>query len=255
MPFLPKMGRLGQIPLGRALDMIRALILAAGRGQRMRPLTDSTPKPLLKVHGKTLIEWHIEALASAGIKDIIINTAWLEHQFPEQLGDGQRWQVRLHYSMEARDHGGALETAGGIRKALPLLSPLGTEPFWVVSGDIYAPNFIFSALDCARFNQNTHLAHLWLVPNPPYHTGGDFSLQENGFITQPLAHNPTWTYANIALIRPALVAHLQPGLEAPLAPELHRAAQQQLLSGELWHGQWENVGTPTQLSALNQAKG
>ena len=120
---------------------MKALILAAGRGERMRPLTDTTPKPLLPVRGKPLIEWHLEALARAGVREVVVNTAWLEEQFPAALGDGSRWGLSIRYSTEGRDHGGALETAGGIRKALPWLAPRGDESFWVVSGDIFMPGF------------------------------------------------------------------------------------------------------------------
>jgi len=122
---------------------MKAIILAAGRGERMRPLTDHTPKPLLKVRGKPLIEWHIEALAKAGVREMVVNTAWLEERIVETLGDGSRFGVRLHYSLEGRDHGGALETAGGIAKALPLLIERDDDVFWVVSGDIFMPGFAF----------------------------------------------------------------------------------------------------------------
>jgi hypothetical protein len=120
----------------------RALILAAGRGERMRPLTDTTPKPLLPVRGQPLIVHHLVALAAAGVREVVINTAWLEEQFPAALGDGARWGLKIHYSMEGRDHGGALETAGGIAKALPWLAPRGEEAFWVVSGDVFLPGFL-----------------------------------------------------------------------------------------------------------------
>jgi MurNAc alpha-1-phosphate uridylyltransferase len=233
---------------------MKALILAAGRGQRMNPLTQTTPKPLLCVQGKALIEWHIEALARAGVQDIVINTAWLEAQFPALLGDGHRWQVRLHYSMEGRDHGGALETAGGMAKALPLLGTDHDTPFWVVSGDIFAPEFTFSADIFERFTHSAYAAHLWLVPNPPFHAKGDFALTLQGLATRPTAQTPTtYTYANIALVRPSLVAHVPIGTIAPLGPILHQAADAQRLSAEQWHGRWENVGTPAQLNALNAA--
>jgi len=136
-----------------------ALILAAGRGERMRPLTDHTPKPLLPVHGKPLIEWHLEALAAAGVQDVVINTAWLEDQFPATLGDGSRWGLRIRYSMEGRDHGGALETAGGIATARALLG----ERFWVVSGDIFCPDFRFDAAEVERFDHSGQLARLCAV--------------------------------------------------------------------------------------------
>ena len=143
---------------------IPAIILAAGRGDRMRPLSDRTPKPLLEVHGKPLIEWHLEALARDGVRRVVINTAWLEAQIVDALGDGSRWGVEIRYSLEGRDHGGALETAGGIAKALPLLG----DVFWVVSGDVFAPDFRYDAGSAVRFAASGHLAHLWLVPNPAF---------------------------------------------------------------------------------------
>jgi MurNAc alpha-1-phosphate uridylyltransferase len=124
-----------------------ALILAAGRGERMRPLTEHTPKPLLHVQGKALIEWHLEALSRDGVKDVVINTAYLEEQFPPTLGDGSRWGLRIHYSMEGRDHGGALETAGGMAKARPLLG----DAFWLVAGDVFVPGFRFDAQAAQAF--------------------------------------------------------------------------------------------------------
>ncbi len=152
------------------------IILAAGRGERMRPLSDTTPKPLLKVLGKPLIEWHLDALARAGVREVVVNTAWLEEQIVAALGDGSRFGLTIHYSMEGRDHGGALETAGGIAKALPLLVDRPEDVFWVVSGDIHAPDFGFDAAAAARFADQRRLAHLWLVANPPYHPNGDFGL-------------------------------------------------------------------------------
>src|SRR5258706_649085 len=145
------------------------MLLAAGRGERMRPLTDHTPKPLLEVHGKPLIVGHLEALASAGVGDVVVNTAWLEDRIVAALGDGARWGVAIRYSMEGRDHGGALETAGGIAKALPLLAAHDDDAFWVVSGDIYAPGFSFDAGIAAGFERGAAQAHLWLVPNPSFH--------------------------------------------------------------------------------------
>ena len=134
---------------------MRAMILAAGRGERMRPLTDTTPKPLLPVRGKPLIEWHLLALARAGVRQVVVNTAWLEEQFPAALGDGARWGLSIRYSTEGRDHGSALETAGGIRKALPWLAPRGDEAFWVVSADIFMPDFEFDAGLAERFSGGT----------------------------------------------------------------------------------------------------
>lgn len=235
----------------------RALILAAGRGQRMRPLTDSTPKPLLPVRGKPLIEWHLLALAAAGVQDVVINTAWLESQFPAALGDGSRWGLRIHYSHEGRDHGDALETAGGIATALDALAPDGHSPFWLVSGDIHAPGFSFSAAQARAFAQSQDLGLLWMVPNPPFHTRGDFLLDDAGRLhrlpasdaPQPPLAQPM-TYANFALMRPALVEGLNAGNRAALGPFLHRAADAGRLAGQRWQGPWENVGTPAQWQAL-----
>jgi MurNAc alpha-1-phosphate uridylyltransferase len=139
---------------------MKALILAAGRGERMRPLSDNTPKPLLEVRGKPLIEWHLLALARAGVREVVINTAWLEDRIVGALGDGSRWGLALRYSMEGRDHGGALETAGGIAKALPLLVDRDDACFWLVSADIHAPDFDFDADRAAAFERGTDLAHL-----------------------------------------------------------------------------------------------
>jgi len=232
----------------------RALILAAGRGERMRPLTDTTPKPLLAVHGKPLIEYHLEALARAGVREVVVNTAWLEAQFPAVLGDGSRWGLRLHYSMEGRDHGGALETAGGIAKALPSLAPEGTESFWVVSGDIFAPGFDFAAEHVAAFNASHDDAHLWLVPNPGFNTRGDFALAPPDRLQRgPDTLVRPWTYANLALVRPALVSGVPVGQRAALGPLLFASADAGRLGGQLLMGPWENVGTPAQLAALNSA--
>ncbi|MFM8901171.1 MAG: N-acetylmuramate alpha-1-phosphate uridylyltransferase MurU [Burkholderiales bacterium] len=232
---------------------MKALILAAGRGQRMRPLTDHTPKPLLEVHGKPLIVWHLEALARAGVVDVVINTAWLEEQIPVVLGDGSRFGLRIHYSMEGRDHGGALETAGGIAKALPWLD----EVFWLVSGDIHAPEFVFDPAVFRRFANETgptaRLAHLWLVPNPPYHPQGDFGLsaQGMGLADAPGPDGLRHTYANLALCRASLCEHIAVGTVAPLGPLLFDGMRQGRISAELYAGRWENVGTPEQLQALN----
>lgn len=228
---------------------LKALILAAGRGERMRPLTDSTPKPLLPVHGKPLIEWHLEALARAGVRDVVINTAWLEEQIPATLGDGTRWGLHIHYSMEGRDHGGALETAGGIAKALPLLG----DNFWLVSGDIYAPQFRFDPLAAAAFEDSDRLAHLWLVPNPPYHPKGDFGIGADGL---GLADGPgpdgvRWTYSNLALVRSALCEAVPVGQKVPLGPLLFEGMRQRKIGVEAYKGAWHNVGTPEQLDHLN----
>ena len=234
---------------------MKAIILAAGRGERMRPLTDHTPKPLLQVRGKSLLEWHLEALARAGVREIVINTAWLEQRIVDTIGDGSRFGVAIRYSMEGRDHGGALETAGGIAKALPLLVDGESDCFWVVSGDIFVPDFRFDAAAADRFAATDRLAHLWLVPNPPYHAKGDFGLdaQGLGLADGPGPDGRRWTYANIALCRAGLVDGIASGHKAALGPLLFAGMRQRRISAELWQGEWENVGTPAQLDALNAA--
>jgi len=229
---------------------MKALILAAGRGERMRPLSDTCPKPLMQVRGKRLIEWHLEALARAGVREVVVNTAWLEEQFPAALGDGSRYGLRIDYSFEGRDHGGALETAGGIAKALPLLG----DTFWVVSGDVFAPDFRFDARHAQRFADAALMAHLWLVPNPPYHPGGDFGLDAEGFglADSPGPDGQRWTYANLALCRASVVEGIVPGTRAGLGLRLFDGMRRRAISAEVYRGEWENVGTPEQLAALNQ---
>jgi MurNAc alpha-1-phosphate uridylyltransferase len=223
-----------------------ALILAAGRGERLRPLTDRTPKPLLPVRGKPMITWHLLALAAAGVREVVINTAWLEDCFPAALGDGSRWGLTIHYSLEGRDHGGALETAGGIAKALPLLG----DCFWLVSGDIVAPGFGFDAAAAQRFAQGSDEAHLWLVPNPDFHAAGDFALAGDRLRRPPAGQPRPLTYANLALVRRSLVAGITPGQHAALGPLLFAGAAAGRLGGELLQGEWHNVGTPAQWAAL-----
>ena len=240
---------------------VKAIVLAAGRGERMRPLTDTVPKPLLPVRGKPLIEWHLAALARDGIGCVVVNTAWLEDRIVDTLGDGVRFGLTLHYSREGRDHGGALETAGGIATALPLLRGAPQAPdgdcFWVVSGDIYVPDFRFDAAVAQRFAASDRLAHLWLVPNPPYHPQGDFGLTANGLALADSASPGAgpdirrWTYANIALCRAALFDGIAPGTRAALGPLLFTAMRAQRVSAEVYRGPWENVGTPAQWEALN----
>ena len=226
---------------------LKALVLAAGRGERMRPLTDHRPKPLLAVGGRPMIEWHLLALAAAGVQEVVINTAWLEDQFPATLGDGRRFGLRLHYSMEGRDHGGALETAGAIAKALPLLG----DCFWLVSGDIVAPGFAFDAAAARRFASGTDDAHLWLVPNPDFHTAGDFDWVDGRLQRPPAGQQRPWTYANLALVRRTLVDGIRGGERAALGPLLFASAAAGRLGGELLRGPWHNVGTPAQLAAVD----
>ena len=228
---------------------LKALILAAGRGVRMRPLTDHTPKPLLAVRGKPLIEWHLQALAAAGVRDVVINTAWLEEQFPAALGDGARFGLRIAYSMEGRDHGGALETAGGIAKALPLLADGHDDCFWVVSGDVYLPGFVFDAAFARRFAAGPMWAHLWLVPNAPHHPSGDFGIDEQGLAVSEAPVRRTW--ASVGLFRAAMFERVAVGTKLPLRPLLDEGIAQRRVSAQPWDGPWTDVGSVERLNALN----
>lgn len=215
---------------------IRAMILAAGRGERMRPLTDQTPKPLLPVGGQALIEYPIRGLAASGIRHIVINLGYLGAQIRDYLGDGQRWGVSIHYSPEPP---GALETGGGIFQALPLL---GSAPFIVVNGDVWS-DYPYSHLPCSL----SGLGHLILVDNPPQHRQGDFALIAGQRIGN---HGPSrLTFAGISVLHPALFAGCQPGRFA-LTPLLRAAADSGQLSGEYYTGQWFDIGTPERLQAL-----
>ncbi|UPG86658.1 nucleotidyltransferase family protein [Luteibacter aegosomatis] len=214
--------------------MRHALILAAGRGERMRPLTDATPKPLLEVNGKPLIVHHIEKLAAADVRYIAINISHLAEQFPETLGDGSRWGVRLRYSYEGPQ---PLETGGGMLKALPLLGP---EPFIVVSADIV------SDIDYAALPREPEgLAHLVMVPNPDFHPQGDFALRDGRLHED----GERLTFGNVGVYRRELVSGEAPGA-FKLAPLYRRAIAQGRLSGERFDGFWRNIGTPSQLEQL-----
>jgi MurNAc alpha-1-phosphate uridylyltransferase len=227
---------------------MRALIFAAGRGERMRPLTDHTPKPLLQVKGRALIEWHLQALARAGVREVAINTAWLEECFEPALGDGSKWGLALHFSKEGRDHGGALETAGGMAKLLPWLTDNGRPAFWAVSADVYLPNFTFDPDAAARFTQSSAWAHLWMTANAPHHPHGDFGITPQGWAT--LDTEPRWTWTSIGLFKPVLIKGLSAGTVSPLRPWLNRAISQQRISAEIYAGPWTDVGTPERLAAL-----
>ena len=213
-----------------------AMILAAGRGERLRPLTDATPKPLLAVRGRPLIERHVIALTRAGIERIVINLAWLGAQISDYLGDGARYGVAIVYSDE-RPH--ALETAGGIFRALPHLAP---GPFAVVNGDVYT-DFPFESLRIAPDRD----AHLVLVPNPPQHRQGDFGL-ESGIALATAASR--YTFSGIALYRSAFFDGCTDGV-FPLKPLLLRSMAAGRCSAELYTGLWEDIGTPERLRALN----
>ena len=218
---------------------MKAMILAAGRGERMRPLTDTTPKPLLEVRGKALIVRLIESLVHAGLREIVINHAHLGNLIETALGDGRRFGSVIRYSHEAE----ALETAGGIAKALPLL---GEEPFVVVNGDILC-DFDFSALIARTLGK--HVAHLVLVANPPHHPEGDFALDGTRVLD---SDKPEWTFSGIGLYRPELFEGISPGSKGQLAPLLRAAMARKQVSGEIHHGVWHDVGTLERLSALNQ---
>ena len=230
---------------------LKALILAAGRGVRMRPLTDDTPKPLLTVRGRPLIEWHLAALAAAGVGDVVVNTAWLEERFPAALGDGSRFGLRIAYSMEGRDHGGALETAGGIAKALPLLAQHAGDCFWVVSGDVYLPGFAFDAAFARRFAAGTMWAHLWLVPNAPHHPTGDFGIDAQGLAVADAPLRRTW--ASVGLFRAVMFDGVAVGTRLPLRPLLDAGIAQRRISAQAWDGVWTDVGSVERLQALNAA--
>lgn len=217
------------------------MILAAGRGERMRPLTDHTPKPLLMAGGKPLIVWHIERLVRAGITETIINHAHLGAQIEAALGDGGQFGAQIHYSPEAT----ALETAGGIACALPLL---GDEPFAVVNGDIYCEYDFTHLSACAAALQNRgDAAHLVLVNNPPHHSNGDFGLL-HGRVTDGA---PKLTFSGIGLYQPALFADIARGSKAPLAPLLRAQIALGKVSGEHYSGRWVDVGTPQRLEQLD----
>ncbi|TDR31561.1 N-acetylmuramate alpha-1-phosphate uridylyltransferase MurU [Hydromonas duriensis] len=228
-----------------------AMIFAAGRGERMRPLTDVKPKPLLEVAGKPLIVWQIEAIAQAGIHDIVINHAWLGEQIPVALGDGSQFGVRLHYSAE----GEALETAGGIAKALPLLKSCSDSPiFLAVSGDVYT-NYNYARLhakaaELARMEQ-PHM-HLVMVNNPSFHQAGDFALDAGKLYSIEADVGQKLTFGNIGLYDMRLFEPLPVGDKIPMSPYYRDAVAQGVASGEYFDGVWENVGTAVQLEALNQ---
>ncbi|WP_312431786.1 N-acetylmuramate alpha-1-phosphate uridylyltransferase MurU [Achromobacter sp.] len=220
---------------------MRAMILAAGRGERMRPLTDRLPKPLLAVGGKPLIVWHLERLAAAGIRDIVINHAWLGHEIERALGDGAAHGVRIRYSAEAT----ALETAGGIAQALPLL---GDDPFLVINGDIWCDWDPAAAQDGARLVARGG-AWLLLVDNPAHHPAGDFVLTDDGHV---LAQGePRLTFAGVGVYHPSLFADVPRGEAAPLAPLLRQAMDQDQVHGDRHAGRWTDVGTPQRLADLD----
>ena len=216
---------------------MKAMILAAGRGERLRPITDNIPKPLVQVRGKPLIQYHVEALVAAGFTELVINHAWHGEQIEQALGDGSRFGAVIQYSPEGK----ALETGGGIFKALPLL---GKDPFLVVNGDVFT-DFPFAAL----VNQPSTLVHLVLVPNPPQHPKGDFSLHGNEVKRDG---SNMYTFSGIGVYSPELFKDCQPGAFS-LAPLLFTAIERSEMTGQLYGGVWEDVGTVERLEKLNQS--
>ncbi|WP_421292240.1 N-acetylmuramate alpha-1-phosphate uridylyltransferase MurU [Aeromonas taiwanensis] len=215
---------------------MKAMILAAGRGERMRPLTDSLPKPLLAVGGKPLIVHHIEKLKRAGISELVINHAWLGHKLVAALGDGSAFGVSIRWSAEES----ALETAGGIVQALPLL---GSDPFLVINGDTWI-DVDYATLVSQPLGSD--LAHLWLVPNPPQHPNGDFSLQAGR-----VQDAPALTFSGVGLYHPAAFAELPSGARK-LAPLLRDWMAQGRVGGSLLAGEWRDIGTVERLRALDE---
>jgi MurNAc alpha-1-phosphate uridylyltransferase len=222
---------------------MKAMILAAGRGDRLRPLTDETPKPLLEVDGRALIAIHLERLAAAGYTDVVVNLGWLGDRIEAALGDGARWGVRIRFSREGWP---ALETGGGIRQALPMLGP---GPFLVVNGDVWT-DFDVAGL----VMPDDSLTHLVMVPNPAHNPDGDFRLDDGRL--QALGDHPgePLTYSGIALFRPALFESEAPG-RFPLAPLLSRAIAEGAATGVRHAGEWDDVGTPERLAALRRRLG
>lgn len=227
---------------------MRAMILAAGRGERMRPLTDTTPKPLLKVGGKPLIVWHIEKLVAAGVSNIIVNHAWLGQQIEQTLGDGSQFGANIRYSPEAPP----LETAGGIVQALPFFQ---SQPFLVINGDIWCDWNVDDAIAQATAMQASEtLAWLLLADNPEHHPEGDFALAADDLVCdQPQSLTTTkLTFTGIGVYQPSLFQNLERGQPAPLAPLLRQAMHLGLVSGQHHTGRWTDVGTPSRLQQLNQ---
>ena len=224
------------------------MILAAGRGERMRPLTDTCPKPLLAVRGKPLMQYHMEALARAGFDELVVNTGWLGEQIEQRFAAGHEG-TRIRYSHEGRDFGGPIETAGGIARALPMLD----DCFWIVAGDVFVPGFAFTREALQRFAARDDLAHLILVSNPAHNPKGDFGLDTQGRLLNEAPQR--LTYSTIGLYRKSLFDSLPAGnpegVKAALAPLLRKAIAEGRVGGELYPGEWTDVGTPQRLAALN----
>jgi MurNAc alpha-1-phosphate uridylyltransferase len=235
---------------------MKAMILAAGRGERMRPLTDVTPKPLLKVGGKPLIVWHLERLAAAGFKDVVINHAHLGAQIEKALGNGAQWGLSIQYSPEKV----ALETAGGIANALELLAQnTNGDPFLVVNGDVYteidfkSPINFFNAVQQAENNSGdikNVMAHLVLVDNPPQHPNGDFAIEGNRLKNDG---KQMLTFSGVGVYHPDLFANIVKGQPAKLAPLLRKAIKNNAATAQYYQGIWHDIGTPERLKSLDES--
>lgn len=225
--------------------MTTAMILAAGRGERLRPLTDTCPKPLISLGQETLIERHIRRLRLAGIEQIVINTAWLGEKIEQHLCNGEKYGVNIQYS---REKNGCLETAGGIATALPLL---GDTPFIVVNGDIFSDiDFVAVKNQAAALAHNREmLAHLWLVKNPPHHPNGDFAFDDGLLLKDG---SPKYTFSGVAVYRPEFFDGVEAHIKRPLAPLLFTAAEQKRISATLMTEYWLDVGTPERLETARQ---
>jgi MurNAc alpha-1-phosphate uridylyltransferase len=232
-------------------NLIPCFLLAAGRGERMRPLTDELPKPLLTIKNKSLLAWHLEALSAAGIKEVVINHAWLGHKIEKALGNGSQFDLNITYSPETS----ALETAGGIRKALPLLNP--SDYFLVINGDVFSPNLpikqLLEQIPGLQSMPNQPLAHLLMVPNPVQHPEGDFYLKDSKVFNEALDGAEKLTFSGIGLYHRDLFKDVELDIPTKLAPLLRRAMADNRVSGEKYTGPWHDVGTPQRLQELNAA--
>jgi MurNAc alpha-1-phosphate uridylyltransferase len=237
------------------LTAAQAMVLAAGRGERMRPLTDLCPKPLLEVRGKPLLQYHLEALGRAGLRDIVVNTGWLGDMIETRIGARPAWgtphdeKLRMHYSHEGMDAGGPYETAGGVARALPMLA----DAFWLAGGDVYVPQFAFSFGRLREFAGTGKLAHIYLVPNPAHNPKGDFGIGPGGLALS--RGDPSYTYSTIGLFRRAFFDSIPAGnpqcRKVPLAPLLRAAMDRGEVTAEVYAGPWTDVGTPERLAQLN----